>query len=312
MRTEFGELLKTRRKAANLSQTQVGKSVGVDQATVSAWENGKQLPDIRDQRLFKSLSTTLAVEAAMLMAAVQRDQSTRENRVPSGLGVTAFIAQQQQYIETVCKWKADIWLICPTILPVIVFDQIKETWVANLNNGLNYRVIWPLDLMDKPSLLKLRDAALVIESRMEHERPEIGGKIVHYPVSVFAPEVPAAQDSFYRQDLMRENSQFYESLVAAASKVNDFQKPTFRLPDQTRYRVLQQASKNRTLVVYVPREPGVAALASFGLQSVRPAIDAAPIFVWYFACEDRTSDLVVFIKEFETHFKKAPRYEYLS
>lgn len=42
---DLGERLKTLRKVAHLTQTQVADKLGIKKATVSAWETGRNMPD---------------------------------------------------------------------------------------------------------------------------------------------------------------------------------------------------------------------------------------------------------------------------
>jgi transcriptional regulator with XRE-family HTH domain len=44
---QLGDLIRERRKMSNLSQTAVAQAVGVYQASVSSWENGKAAPGLR-------------------------------------------------------------------------------------------------------------------------------------------------------------------------------------------------------------------------------------------------------------------------
>lgn len=43
----FSNNLKTLRLKNNMNQTELGKQIGVDQRTISAWENGICEPDIK-------------------------------------------------------------------------------------------------------------------------------------------------------------------------------------------------------------------------------------------------------------------------
>ncbi len=43
-RASFGSFIRERRKELDLTQTQLGRAVGVDQTTISTWEAGKSRP----------------------------------------------------------------------------------------------------------------------------------------------------------------------------------------------------------------------------------------------------------------------------
>jgi transcriptional regulator with XRE-family HTH domain len=47
-RRQIGERIRTLRRAAGLSQIQLGERVGVDHKTISRWENAVHAPDLND------------------------------------------------------------------------------------------------------------------------------------------------------------------------------------------------------------------------------------------------------------------------
>ena len=45
---DIGKAIKYNRKAAALSQTELAKMIGVSHAAISFWENGVNIPNVRD------------------------------------------------------------------------------------------------------------------------------------------------------------------------------------------------------------------------------------------------------------------------
>ena len=55
----WGHLIHTKRRAAGLSQVELGKRIGRPQPTISRWEGGRTVPSPADQeRLYRVLELT--------------------------------------------------------------------------------------------------------------------------------------------------------------------------------------------------------------------------------------------------------------
>lgn len=66
----FGEKLKGARKAAGLTQTELGEATGISLRTICLYENGKMYPRKREN--YKKLADALKVDAQYLMGEDER------------------------------------------------------------------------------------------------------------------------------------------------------------------------------------------------------------------------------------------------
>lgn len=76
----FGRRLRTWRTAANLSQEELAALVGVEQQTVSGWENGKAPPK-RDN--VRKLARVLNIAVAKIELAIGEDAAARDAGIPA-------------------------------------------------------------------------------------------------------------------------------------------------------------------------------------------------------------------------------------
>lgn len=58
----IGKRIRLRRQALKLTQQQLADAVGVDRATVSAWERGRHMPERNEGAIEKALGISLADE----------------------------------------------------------------------------------------------------------------------------------------------------------------------------------------------------------------------------------------------------------
>lgn len=72
-RTAFGAFIRRRRRQLNLSQQAVAEHTSTTQASVSAWENGRQFPI--DEH-FSALAQTLQITEQDLYAAIPKERHT--------------------------------------------------------------------------------------------------------------------------------------------------------------------------------------------------------------------------------------------
>lgn len=68
---EFGNFIRTRREAKELSQFQLGKLVGVTDKAVSKWENGYSMPK---SNIVLKLSEVLSVSVETLLKEMYPDE----------------------------------------------------------------------------------------------------------------------------------------------------------------------------------------------------------------------------------------------
>lgn len=75
-----GRALAAMRRAHGYSQERVGKALGVNQVTISHWENGRRTPDVKDVTNYASALGSTPAEVFTNAYAEAPDEFTRRAR----------------------------------------------------------------------------------------------------------------------------------------------------------------------------------------------------------------------------------------
>lgn len=210
----LGAFLRRLREERELTQKRVAKELGISQSALSAWESGQTLPP-RPQIV--RLADVLGVGAEALEAYFEKAES-EESYAPRSLGRIHF--QAAEHVKRYGPDNLSIWILGATNLSVMESSFVQERWRANLGRGIDYHLIWFLDLVPEESFRAAIAVFAEIERRMAAEyQPQSGagslGAIHHYATNAF--DAPSElMTALYRQ--LREALSAASDQVATAAK----------------------------------------------------------------------------------------------
>lgn len=155
----FPLLLKSNRKQKKISQGELAELVNqrldlghdncLTQATISAWELGRQSPSQNREEVVREIATILEIDAKQLLDVWKTGKRSANH-------------PDDQYLKDLRKWVAratsefhkdnsyhpSIWMLGPRELPALIDDSTEKfegTWKPNLAEGINYNLIWIAD-----------------------------------------------------------------------------------------------------------------------------------------------------------------------
>ncbi len=204
----LGAFLRRLREERELTQKQVARDLGISQSALSAWESGQTLPP-RPQIV--RLAGVLGVGVEALEAYFEKAES-EEGYAPRSLGRIHF--QAAEHIKRYGPDNLSIWILGATNLSVMESTFVQERWRANLGRGIDYNLIWFLDLVPEESFRAAIAVFAEIERRMAAEHQAQGGAgslgaIHHYATNGY--DAPSElMTALYRQ--------LGEALSAASDK----------------------------------------------------------------------------------------------
>jgi transcriptional regulator with XRE-family HTH domain len=182
--------LRQRRLKLGLTQAVLASRTEIPQTTYSHWERGTRTPDPTRHpldRLARALQTSLEELVSLINQHSPALRRTRQGGGPLPLG--EYLVRQQNFLETALETARqnhsgiDLWLLSPEGLPISEHRTVVDTWLENLQLGVNYKLLWPLDLMQtyvpEPSLDKLVSALHLVDRALT-TAPR--GRIIHYGV----------------------------------------------------------------------------------------------------------------------------------
>lgn len=188
----LGAFLRRLRKERALTQKQVANELEISQSALSAWESGQTLPP---RLQMARIAAVLGVSADRLETYFEKAES-EENYAPRSLGRIHF--QAAEHVKRYGPDNLSIWILGATNLSVMESPFVQERWRANLGRGIDYHLIWFLDLLPEESFRAAIAIFAEIEQRTaaEHRarsasRPR--GAIHHYATNAFEPPAAAAR-----------------------------------------------------------------------------------------------------------------------
>jgi transcriptional regulator with XRE-family HTH domain len=152
----FAELLKTSRIRAGTTQTELCKKVNealrlsaadgpLTQATLSAWESGRQMPSPTKRSQLVEIARQIKIELDTLDAVLGGHLDPKID-----LPDDAYAADVRQWVSNARGEDGDqadapqIWFLSPQYLPAFSdrSDGIKTLWKENLEAGVHYHLLW--------------------------------------------------------------------------------------------------------------------------------------------------------------------------
>jgi len=203
----LGAFLRRLREERELTQKQVARDLGISQSALSAWESGQTLPP-RPQ--MARIAAVLGVGVDALEAYFEKAES-EESYAPRTLGRIHY--QASEHVKRYGPDNLSIWILGATNLSVMESTYVQERWRANLGRGIDYNLVWFLDLVPEESFRAAIAIFAEIERRTAAEHKAGGGArplgaIHHYATNAFEPP-SELMTALYRQ---------LEEAVAAAGK----------------------------------------------------------------------------------------------
>jgi len=216
----LGAFLRRLREERELTQKQVAKDLGISQSALSAWESGQTLPP-RPQIV--RIAAVLGVGADALESYFGRAES-EEGYAPRSLGRIHF--QAAEHVKRYGPDNLSIWILGATNLSVMESTFVQERWRANLGRGIDYNLIWFLDLVPEESFRAAIAIFAEIERRTaaEHraeDRSRPLGAIHHYATNAFEPP-SEPMTALYRQLEEALAAEGGEAATAAKTRVHGY------------------------------------------------------------------------------------------
>ena len=159
--------IKTLRQQFGLKQSELGEKIAYSDKTVSKWENGTSVPDIRAlyaiAEVFGLKVDDLIKPDAAEKSVTLTKQEVKENHaneiamvclsVLSAWMVATFIYFTVWFIKGISIWQLFVWAVCPSALMLYRFNRINANikWVNTLTLSI---FLWSLIVALYLQLLK--------------------------------------------------------------------------------------------------------------------------------------------------------------
>lgn len=159
--------IKTLRQQFGLKQSELGEKIAYSDKTVSKWENGTSVPDIRAlyaiAEVFGLKVDDLINSDAAEKSVTLTKQEVKENHaneiamvclsVLSAWMVATFIYFTVWFIKGISIWQLFVWAVCPSALMLYRFNRINANikWVNTLTLSI---FLWSLIVALYLQLLK--------------------------------------------------------------------------------------------------------------------------------------------------------------
>jgi transcriptional regulator with XRE-family HTH domain len=137
----LGAFLRRLRDERELTQKQVARELGISQSALSAWESGQTLPP-RPQ--IERLAAVLGVGVEAIESYFEKAE-TEESFRPHSSARVRF--QGAEHVKRYGAENFTIWILGATNLQAVQGSSVPDSWRANLLQGIDYNVIWFLDLV---------------------------------------------------------------------------------------------------------------------------------------------------------------------
>jgi transcriptional regulator with XRE-family HTH domain len=281
MSEEFGDALRAARERLRLAQADVCAAVNdrltraglkdtLRQATLSAWERGKQRPAPEREDQLRVLAEVLKLDFEALHSLLDDNNHFSRGRHRLHTPQEAhYIEEAQGFIEAQA-YAVDLWFIGPTRLPVVASERIRGSWIDNIHKGVNYNLLWFLDLLDRASFSMTTQRLAEIADAISRFDVEPKGRIIHWIAS-------GDFSSLGHSELGRLLNEL-SSLTPSHSIVHS----VTDIAEPLRREFLIDGMGIATIALYKPRTYQVSPLASLAIRKARMRL-AEPegtVFLW--------------------------------
>lgn len=202
--TTLGARLKALRRGRQLTQEEVVEPLGVSQSALSGWENGVITP--RPDQLERlapiiggDLTELLQLRERALSAAAGSDHAAEAT------GLYSLHEQALAHVQAVRPENLSVWLLGATNLSFMEGSWVGDRWCEYLLQGIDYHVVWMLDLVSEERLQTALTLLSEIQAKVyeRFEGKSGNGAFHHYATCGFdAPsEVLVAQYAQFAAEL---------------------------------------------------------------------------------------------------------------
>lgn len=291
----FGEILKAARKKMGYTQSELSERIlnaddgkKLSQSRLSDWERGNSLPKLKnggDSQIIADLAMALELDEKELRMSCEVE---REQEPTAIMSERKYLWEIAKFIEEL-ENKISLWLIGPRTLPVKESPSIRDNWVANLNLGINYHIIWFLDGIKYDDFKTLIFQLTEIGKRANGKKSgrKNTGAIYHHPIQL---------------DDKNEIKFIYEKILNNGSiernKFKNIRKFT-NLSEEMKKTILTFWQSFASIVLFKPNNEGYKPLASLSLQRIHTSRTSKPKELFVFFDLERTLQLLRFVEEIE-------------
>ena len=206
-RTEFGQFLRKAREKSGKTQKKLATEMGgIVQATISAWERGRQLPP---PRTLPAIARGYGVDLAELQDLFDRAKTIRPTMFSWQSTAECFLKAQWRYFDQNIPGHIDVWVLGSGILQLLSLPAMRDSWRDNLRKGMNYHVVWIFDILFPAEhcyhpnshdryLYFLRVMGEIGEIIRDNENSLVG-QVHHYPVVLNMVDCDASMIKRYNE-----------------------------------------------------------------------------------------------------------------
>jgi len=321
----FGEEIRQARKRLKLKQKQVcdevtsfiknntsdkkkkGKQLKLKQVTLSAWELGRQVPDVEWRSVvLEALEKVLQLKIDYMTTLIQEYEDT--SRLPG-----VYVMDEERYLREIDRLvdnhrdKLSLWFIGPHSLPVLKSEKIRARWIDNIGRGVKYNVLWFLDQIPgnrfNELIAVMREIEMDIEAEQREEELGISreqqGSINHYATVLFPSEHDlkdkSTGDPNSKNDLddidiwgqpnsaVEEYKKLIENIKSHKEKwlYNKFSPLLLKIPDWLKNGLQLYWQSFGSLVLFKPDDNSTPSV-SLSLEDVRNSTDGDSLSLFVF------------------------------
>ncbi len=265
----FSKKLSASRKQVGLTQSQLvarlaEKQVKVSQASLSQWEKGNQLPSPDKSLLYRALAEVLDVPVEELIEAYQSQSRSMD---VIGIPESQVLQDAQKFVQG-HNHELDIWVLGPSMLPVMESQAVRDAWVENLNKGASYYILWFLDVVDIPRLRELE----AVLAKVEEQVSAGAGEIYHLCSYAHAENSTYVAASYIFEQSRKSCSDPQSKGCHLRNQLHhlaSYSSPvTERMLDEFRIKILTYWQKFTSIVIYAPKAPFEDACATIRLNDI--------------------------------------------
>ena len=289
----FGQLIRETRRRNGISQGELSKQTDIHQATLSAWETGRQTPYKTNKKHLSSLSKALGIPIRELNQTLAEQCSTKEKR--TGLCLEEFLTEQSNFIRNKCQEGLDLWIF--DIAPEGYYGKSNIIIYNNKNlpeQDIHYHVPIPLDrIKSEVPIYRLGQIASYMKDLSENP-----SKITLYPFYMKSKkeEDKNSVEEYYKRTFLSERKDLQAEDFCKAHSVTDIN--IFVLEDLESF-----FSINQAFMLYVPNKHSLSATSCINLRNVFSSpYSTEKLSNWYFLDRDTTGRLGFASMAIKSHF----------
>lgn len=246
-------------------------TLNISQPILSNWVRVR--PPKADDPRVKTLAEVLDIDVAALPAAIEADHDL-ESYVARDL--EKFFVDAQALVGRVGRNEMDLWLFPPHSLPLLLERGVTNTWAENTRGGMNYIVVWPIDVVPEDTFSRFEARCLELDNLLEGYTGE--ARIRHIPIFLHSatPDRDAPTDPRIALNLAR-----FDAMASRGFRMSVFHEFA-PIGIEQRVVLASYMLSFGAVAAYVPHRPQHDAQVSVMLRGVSAKINGPTItpFFW--------------------------------